>query len=143
MLYPYKIFIGLILITLFWLHFIFLTWWFFFCSVTFIWCIYCLWGFATKHNLVQLLFSIEKTSYEHCLAWHTPHHISSFSMSSPSCKIVVLEQIKLATHHLEFHQKCKCLTAYFTSIIDIVRRLPKNWYIICCVYNEPKLHKSV
>ena len=78
--------------------------------------------------------SIEKTSYEHCLAWHTPQHLLSFSMSSPGCNfIIVLEQIKLPTHYLEFHQKCKCFITYFYSIIDMVRRLPKNWYIFCCV----------
>ena len=64
------------------------------------------------------------------------------TMSSSGCKIVVLEQIKLPTYYLEFHEKSKCLTSLFYLIIGMTRRLPKKWYIIYCVYNEPKLHNT-
>ena len=38
--------------------------------------------------------------------------------------------------------KIQVFNHLFYSIIDMVRRLPENWYIFCCVLNEPKLHKS-
>ena len=34
------------------------------------------------------------------------------------------------------------LTSQFYLIIGMVDRLRKKWYIIYCVYNEPKLHNS-
>ena len=70
---------------------------------------------------------------------HTPPHSVS-TMSSLSCKIVVREHIKLLTHYLELHEKSKCLTSNFYSNITMAGCLPKKWYIVICVYNEPKLH---
>ena len=124
-----------------WLHFIFSTWWFFsvashpsdvFMAIR-------VRNERQSRLVIYVRESIEKTSWEHCL--DTSPHIAS-TMSSPGCKIVILEQIKLPTHFLEFYQKCNRLPAHFYSIIGIVRRLPKTWYIICCVYNEQMLHKS-
>ena len=67
---------------------------------------------------------------------HTPPHSVS-TMSSSSCKIIVREHIKLLTHYLELRE---CLTSYFYSNISMAGCLPKKWYIVICVYNEPKLH---
>ena len=63
---------------------------------------------------------------------HTSPHIFS-TLISPGCKIVVLEQIQIHTHYLEFHEKSTCLTCHFYSTISMVRRLPKKWYTFLCL----------
>ena len=56
---------------------------------------------------------------------HTTPHIVS-TMSSSGYKIVDLELKKKLTHHLELHEKAKCLTSHFYLIIGMVDRLRKK-----------------
>ena len=69
---------------------------------------------------------------------HTsPHHTISSSGRSGENKITHVHM-----YYHEFHAKSTCSTSYFYSIIGMVRRSPKKWYIFYCVFNEPKLHNS-
>ena len=68
---------------------------------------------------------------------HTSAQTISSSGRSGENKITYVHM-----YYLEFHAKSTCLTSHLYSIIGMVKRLPKNWYIFYCVFNEPKLHNS-
>ena len=68
---------------------------------------------------------------------HTSPHTISSSGRSGENKISHVHM-----YYLELHAKSTCLTYHFYTIIGIVRRLPKKWYIFYCVFNEPKLQNS-
>ena len=72
-----------------------------------------------------------------------PAHTSPHTISSPGRS----GENKITDAHmyyLKFHVKSMCLTCHFYSIIGMVRRSPKTWYyILYCVFNEPKLHNSI